>query len=60
MICVCVMQANNSTNTTEDAELEVAFPHRLYTQASKASVSHPEISFFLELFSEKSVVTAVK
>ena len=60
MICLCVIQANNSTNTTEDAELEVAFPHRLYTQASKASVSHPEISFFLQLFLEKSVVTAVK
>ena len=37
------MQANNSTNTTEDAELEVAFPHDLYTQASKASVSHPQL-----------------
>ena len=43
MICVCVMQANNSTNTTEDAEVEVAFPHDLYTQASKASVSHPQL-----------------
>uniref|UniRef100_A0A3B4UD56 Uncharacterized protein n=1 Tax=Seriola dumerili TaxID=41447 RepID=A0A3B4UD56_SERDU len=34
---------NNSTNTTEDAEVEhtVAFPNDLYSQASKASVSHP-------------------
>ncbi|XP_062298759.1 interferon a3-like [Scomber scombrus] len=31
------IMVNNSTNTTEDAELEVAFPHDLYTQASKAS-----------------------
>ncbi|CAK6974774.1 interferon a3-like [Scomber scombrus] len=32
-----LQMVNNSTNTTEDAELEVAFPHDLYTQASKAS-----------------------
>ena len=56
-MCLCVVQANNSINTTDDAEVKVAFPRDLYTQASKASVSHPEITFFPEWFSEKSVVT---
>lgn len=44
MVCVflCAMQANNSTNTTEDAEVDdaVAFPYDLYNAASAASVSH--------------------
>ncbi|CAK6965018.1 interferon a3-like [Scomber scombrus] len=31
---------NNSTKTTEDAELEVDFPHNLYDQVSKASTRH--------------------
>lgn len=45
-VCVCVLQANNSTNSTEDAQVEdtVAFPNDLYSQASKASVSHPQLS----------------
>lgn len=34
------MQANNSTNTTEEAEVD--FPNDLYSQASKASVSLPQ------------------
>ena len=45
-VCVCDVQANNSTNTTEDAEVQdtVAFPYDLYNQASRASVSH-QLSF---------------
>ncbi|CAG5903899.1 unnamed protein product [Menidia menidia] len=36
---LCVMQGNNSTNSTEDEEEEnrAAFPLHLYSQASKAS-----------------------
>lgn len=47
MTCVfiCMMQENNSTNTTGDAEVKntAAFPYDLYSQASKASVSHPQL-----------------
>ncbi|XP_067433210.1 interferon a3-like [Thunnus thynnus] len=43
--------ANNSTNTTEDAELEVAFPHRLYTQASKASAGE-RLVFIVQVLKE--------
>lgn len=43
-LCLCV-QVNNSTNGTEDAEVEdtVAFPNELYSQAFNASVSHPQL-----------------
>uniref|UniRef100_A0A4W6F2V7 Uncharacterized protein n=1 Tax=Lates calcarifer TaxID=8187 RepID=A0A4W6F2V7_LATCA len=44
---------NNSTNSTEDAEVEdtVAFPNDLYSQASKASVSH-QLNFSCQTLSE--------
>jgi len=53
LVCLCLLtsshdvcvQVNNSTNSTGDAEEEntVAFPLHLYSQASKASVSHPRL-----------------
>ena len=43
-VCVCVLQANNSTNSTEDDEVKNTFPEHLYSQASKASVSPPQLS----------------
>ena len=45
MTCVCVMQAHNSTNSTED--VEVSFPEDLYSQTSKAAVSKRYIIIFV-------------
>ncbi|XP_042253573.1 interferon a3-like [Thunnus maccoyii] len=47
--------ANNSTNTTEDAELEVAFPHDLYTQASKASVGE-RLGFVVQILEQTAAL----
>eukprot|EP00064_Thunnus_orientalis_P016223 superscaffoldBa00003166_g16287 len=47
--------ANNSTNTTEDAELEVAFPHDLYTQASKASVGE-RLGFIVQILEQTAAL----
>ncbi|XP_053197465.1 interferon a3-like [Scomber japonicus] len=46
---------NNSTNTTEDAELEVAFPHDLYTQASKASAGE-RLGFIVQTLDQMALL----
>ncbi|XP_056221226.1 interferon a3-like [Seriola aureovittata] len=48
---------NNSTNTTEDAEVEhtVAFPNDLYSQASKAS-AEDKLGFTVQVLDEVAVL----
>ncbi|XP_051273607.1 interferon a3-like [Dicentrarchus labrax] len=49
--------ANNSTNTTEDAEVEdtVAFPNLLYRQASKAS-AEDQLAFTVQILNETAAL----
>ncbi|KAM9336939.1 interferon a3-like [Symphorus nematophorus] len=49
--------ANNSTNTTEDAEAEdtVTFPNELYNQASTAS-TEDKLSFTVQVLNEMTVL----
>nr|CAP72358.2 interferon [Sparus aurata] len=49
--------ANNSTNTTEDAEVEdtVAFPNLLYRQASKAS-AEDQLAFTVQILDETAAL----
>ncbi|XP_050923075.1 uncharacterized protein LOC127139318 [Lates calcarifer] len=51
------MQVNNSTNSTEDAEVEdtVAFPNDLYSQASKAS-AEDKLGFTVQVLEEMAVL----
>uniref|UniRef100_A0A4W6GAY1 Uncharacterized protein n=1 Tax=Lates calcarifer TaxID=8187 RepID=A0A4W6GAY1_LATCA len=48
---------NNSTNSTEDAEVEdtVAFPNDLYSQASKAS-AEDKLGFTVQVLEEMAVL----
>ncbi|XP_070707743.1 interferon phi 4 [Pempheris klunzingeri] len=49
--------ANNSTNSTEDAEVKdtVAFPHDLYKQASKAS-AEDKLAFTVQVLDEMAAL----
>nr|XP_020472205.1 interferon a3-like [Monopterus albus] len=47
--------ANNSTNTTEDAGVDVAFPNHLYSQASKAS-AEDKLGFTVQILEEVAVL----
>ncbi|KAM9716171.1 interferon a3-like [Menidia menidia] len=54
---LCVMQGNNSTNSTEDVEEEnrAAFPLHLYSQASKAS-AEDKVAFAAQVLKEVCVL----
>ncbi|KAM7381332.1 hypothetical protein PAMA_012270 [Pampus argenteus] len=49
------MVNNNSSNTAEDAEHEVAFPQDLYTQASKASAVE-RLGFMVQILEQVAVL----